>query len=148
MRFRATLLGHGKSATGVEVPPEVLAALGPSKRPKVKVTIGDHTYRSSVAARGEVYLLGVSAEVRASTGAATGDELEIELELDEAPRVVDVPEDLAQAISAEPAAQEFFDRLSYSNQRRLVLAVESAKTVETRQRRIAKTVAGLAEGKA
>ena len=148
MRFRSTLLSHGKAATGVEVPPEVLAALGPSKRPKVRVTIGNHTYRSSVATMGGVHLLGVSAEVRAATGATAGDELDIELELDEAPRVVDVPDDLARAISAEPAAREFFDSLSYSNQRRLVLAVEAAKTVETRQRRIDKTVGGLAEGKA
>jgi len=147
MRFRATLLSHGKTATGVEVPPEVLLALGSGRRPKVKVTIGDHTYRSSVAPMGGVSLLGVSSEVRQAIGAAAGDVLEIELELDEEPRVVDVPPDLAQALAAEPAAETFFAGLSYSNQRRLVLAVEAAKTAETRERRIARTVAALAEGR-
>jgi hypothetical protein len=148
MRFRAPLQTHGKTATGVEVPAEVVAALGPARRPKVKVTIGDYSYRSSVAPMGGVHLLGVSAEVRAATGAQAGDELEIDLELDEEPREVEVPADFAAALAAAPAAGTFFAGLSYSNQRRLVLAIDGAKGADTRQRRIDKTVAGLLEGRA
>jgi hypothetical protein len=143
MRFRAPLLQHGKTATGVEVPEEVVSALGGGKRPKVMVTIGDYSYRSSVAPMGGVYLLGLSAEVRAAVGAQAGDVLEIELAVDEQPREVVVPADLAEALAATPTARESFDRLSYSNQRRLVLAVEAAKAAATRQRRIERTVADL-----
>ena len=65
MRFRAILELGGTTATGVRVPAEVVAALGPSKRPPVRVTINGHTYRSSVASIGGQFMLGVSAENRA-----------------------------------------------------------------------------------
>lgn len=148
MEFRSTLMSHGKTATGVEVPDGIVAGLGSTKRPKVKVTIGDYSYRSSVASMGGVYLLGVSAEVRAQTGVQPGDELEIEIELDEEPREVAVPDDLAGALGRAPQAQAFFEGLNYSNTRRLVRAIDAAKTAETRQRRIDKTVAGLLDGRA
>jgi hypothetical protein len=147
MRFRTTLLSNGKTAAGVEVPDEVVAGLGTSKRPKVKVMIGDYTYRSSVASMGGVFMLGVSADVRAETGVQPGDELEIELELDTEPREVDVPADLTERLDADPSARSFFDGLSYSNKRRLVLAIDAAKSAETRARRIAKTVSDLHEGR-
>ncbi len=148
MKFRTTLLLHGKTATGVQVPEEVVNSLSGGKRPRVTVTIGDYTYRSSVALMGGVYLLGLSSEVREATGAKPGDELEIEIVLDTEPREVAIPADLAAALAGAPAAATFFTSLSYSNQRRLVMAIEAVKTVETRQRRIAKTVADLAAGKA
>ncbi|MCU1595013.1 MAG: hypothetical protein JWO12_2405 [Frankiales bacterium] len=144
MRFTATLEQHGKTATGVEVPAEVVAALG-SKKPAVTVTIGDFTYRSSVASMGGRFLLGVSAEVRAATGVKAGDVLDLELELDTAPRVVEVPADLDAAMTEE--ARTFFASLSYSNQRRLVMAIDAAKTDATRSRRIDKTVEALSEGR-
>ena len=140
------MLSHGKTATGVEVPEDVVAALGSGKRPKVSVTIKGHTYRSSVAKMGGSYLLGVSSEVRAATGVQPGDELEIELELDVEPREVEVPADVAEALAAVPEAQAFFAGLSYSNQRRLVMAIDAAKTAETRRRRIDRTVEGLRDG--
>lgn len=143
MRFRATLESGGRTATGIRVPPEVVAALGRGKRPAVTVTINDsHTYRSTVAVMGGEYLLGVSAENRAAAGVAAGDVLDVDLELDTAPRVVDVPADLTAALDG--AARRTFDGLSYSNRRRHVLAVEGAKTEETRRRRIAAVVAEMA----
>jgi len=149
MSFRTTLLTNGKTATGIEVPPEVVEALGAGKRPAVTVTInGGHSYRSTVAVMGGKYLLPVSAENRTAAGLTAGDEIDVELVLDEAPREVEVPDDLTAALDAEPAARAFFDGLSYSNRRRLVLAIEGAKAEETRRRRIAKTVENLAAGKA
>lgn len=142
MRFRSILLSSGKTATGVEVPQDIVDALG-SRRPKVKVTLGDYSYRSSVASRGGIYLLGVSTEVRTATGVKPGDELEIDLELDTDPREVAVPADLAEALLCSPVASTAFTALSYSNQRRLVMAIDSAKTAETRLRRIEKTVTEL-----
>lgn len=146
MRFTAVLQSNGKTATGVEVPADVVAALGSSRRPKVRVTIGGYAYRSSIASMGGVFMLGVSSEVRTATGVAAGDELDVDVVLDEEPREVAVPADLADALARTPVAEARFHGLNYSNQRRLVMAVDGAKTAETRQRRIDKTVAGLVDG--
>jgi hypothetical protein len=144
--FAARVQAHGKTATGVEVPEEVVAALG-SRRPKVRVTIGDYAYRSSVASMGGRFLLGISAEHRAGAGVAAGDEIDVTLELDTAPREVAVPDDFATALAAEPAAQRTFDGLPYSERRWFVLGIEGAKAAETRARRIDKAVARLASGR-
>ena len=148
MRFRATLELGGKTATGFRVPAEVVAALGTSKRPPVRVTINGYTYRNTVAVYGGVFMLGVSAEHRAAAGVQAGDELDVDIELDTAPREVTVPPDFADALDADAEARRCFDRLSYSHKQRHILAIEQAKTVETRQRRIAKAVSDLHEGQA
>ncbi|HEY8177948.1 MAG TPA: YdeI/OmpD-associated family protein [Candidatus Limnocylindria bacterium] len=147
MRFRATLETEGKTATGINVPAEVVDALGGGRRPRVTVTINGHTYRSSVAVLGGRYMLGVSAENRAAAGVEGGQDVDVELELDTAPREVTVPPDFASALAAEPAAQATFDGLSYSNRSWHVLQIGGAKTDETRQRRIAKSVEALRAGK-
>lgn len=146
MRVRTVIELNGKTATGMRVPAEVVEGLGSSKRPPVRVTINGYTYRSTVAPMGGAYMLPVSAEVRAGAGVAAGDEVEAEIELDNAPREVTLPPDFAAALDAAPEARRFFDGLSYSNKRALVTAIEAAKAPETRQRRIAKTVASLSEG--
>lgn len=133
----------GKTATGFQVPADVVAALGSSKRPAVRVTVGGHTYRSTIAPMGGAFYLPLSAENRTAAGVAAGDEIDVDVELDTQPRVLAVPADLATALAAVPAAQQAFDALSYSNRQRHVLSVEGAKTPETRQRRIDKTVASL-----
>ena len=143
MRFRATLLASGRTATGLEVPPAVVDELGGGKRAKVAVTFNGHTYRSSVAVMGGRYLIPVSADVRAASGASAGDELDVDVVLDDAPREVEVPRDLAEALAAAPGAADAFAALSYSHQRRHVLAVEGAKAVETRARRVASVVAAV-----
>ncbi len=147
MRFRATIELGGKTATGFPVPVEVVEALGKGKRPPVWVTIGGHTYRSTVAAYGDVFMLPLSAENREAAGVAAGDEVEIEVELDSAPREVTVPADFAAALDAMPDARRFFDGLSYSQQRWFVLGIEDAKTEDTRRRRVTQAVARLAEGR-
>jgi hypothetical protein len=146
MKFRTELLKAGGTATGFEVPPEVVTALGSTKRPPVLVTInGGYTYRNTVAVMGGTFMIGVAAEHRAGAGVAGGDMIDVELALDTEPRVVEVPADLAKALAKSKAAKAAFAALSYSNQRRYVLSVEGAKTDETRQRRIAKTVTELAD---
>ena len=147
MRFRATLETEGKTATGINVPAEVVEALGAGKRPRVKVTINGHSYRSSVAVLGGRYMLGVSAENREAAGVEGGDTVDVELELDTIPREVTFPPDLAAALAAEPAAQATFEALSYSNKSWHVLQIEGAKSDETRQRRVARSVVALAAGK-
>ena len=147
MKFLTVIELGGKTATGFRVPEEVVQALGTGKRPAVTVRIGPHTYRSTVAAYGDVYMLPLSAENREAAGVAAGDEVEVEVELDTAPRVMEVPTDFAAALDAEPAARRTFDGLSYSNQRYHVESVTGAKTPETRQRRIEKSVGILREGR-
>jgi len=140
MRFRTTLELHGKTATGIEVPDDVVAALDAGKRPAVRVTVNGHTWRSTVAVMGGRNLVGVIAENRAAAGVSAGDVIDVELVLDTEKREVEVPTDLAAALAANPAAGTAFAALSYSNQSRLVLSVEGAKTDETRARRVAKVV--------
>ena len=80
MSFRAVVELTGKTATGIEVPEEVVAGLGPHKRPPVRVTTGDDTNRSTAGRMGRRYLLSVSAEVRSGAGVAAGDEVEVVLD--------------------------------------------------------------------
>jgi len=143
MRFRATLESAGKTATGVEVPERIVTALGAGKRPRVRVTIGDHMYRSSVAVMGGRFMLGVSAENRQAAGVAAGDVVDIDLELDTAPREVATPAELAAALAGDPAARAAYEALSYSAKQRLVLPIEGAKTDETRRRRVARALESL-----
>ena len=147
MRFRTTILQGDKTATGIRVPDEIVEALGSGRRPAVTITINGYTYRSSVAVLGGAYMVGVSAENRAGAGVAGGDEVDVEIALDTAPRTVTVPDELSAALAAEPAAQRTFDGLSYSNKSWHVLQVTGAKTDETRLRRIAKSIAALKEGR-
>lgn len=139
MRFHGTLELNGKTATGLEVPAEVVDGLGGGKRPKVLVTLNGHTYRSSIATMGGRYMVGVSAAVREAAGVAAGDELEVGVELDTAPRTVEVPDDLAAALEGA-GVRGAFDALSYTNRRQYVESVEGAKAEATRQRRISKCV--------
>ncbi len=147
MRFRSTVKLGGKTATGIPVPEEVVSSFGPSKRPPVRVTINGHTYRSTVASRGGEFVLPISAENRTSAGVAAGDEVDVDIDLDTEPREVVVPPDFAEALDRDEEARRCFDGLSYSQKQRHVLSIEGAKTSETRQRRIAKVVGELREGR-
>jgi hypothetical protein len=148
LRFHATIRLDGKTATGIEVPAEVLAALGPGKRPRVRVTINGYDYPSTVGSMGGRSLIPVSAEVRAKAGVAAGEQVDVDVVADTEPRRVEIPEDLAAALDGEPVARQAFERLSYSYQHRHVLAVTQAKTAETRHRRIGKVVAELSRAPA
>src|SRR5947199_10142900 len=148
MKFRATIELAGKTATGIEVPAAVVAKLGSSKKPAVRVTIKGYTYRSTVATMSGRFMLPISAQVREAAGVAARDKVEVGVELDTGPREVTVPADFSRALTREPAAKRCFEGLSFSNKQRIVIAIEAAKAPETRQRRIAKSVSSLREGKA
>lgn len=144
--FTTTIVqAEGKKATGLQVPAETVTALGKGKKPPVKVSLKGYTYRSTVAAYGDVFMLPLSAEHREAAGVKAGDQVEVTLELDLEPRTVVVPEDLVVALSEKPGAMAAFEALSYSTRKEYVRQVESAKAQETRDRRIAGIVAKLAE---
>ena len=147
MTFRTVIERSGTTATGIRVPDEVVAGLGAGRRPAVTVHIGSYRYRSTVAVMDGVFILPLSAQHREGAGVAAGDEVEVRLELDTAPREVIVPDDFAAALDADPEARRTFDALSYSNKRFHVEPITGARTPETRQRRIAKSVAILHEGR-
>jgi hypothetical protein len=145
MRFTTTVELHGKTATGLEVPAEVLQALGGGKKPPVSVTIGGYTYRSTIGSMGGRSLIPLSAEHRTAAGVSAGDTVEVDVEVDDAPRVVEVPEDLATALAAEGLTDRF-DALAFSHRKEHVRAVESAKAEPTRIRRVAAVVTALQQG--
>ena len=145
MRFETTMFLSGNN-TGIEVPPDVIEGLGAGRKPPVVVTVNGYEYRSTVAVMGGRYLIPFSSDKRAATGIQGGDPIVVELEVDTAPRTVDVPDDLAAALDAAPGAREAWDRLSPSHKKAHVTAIEGAKAAETRQRRIAKAIEALTGG--
>ena len=147
MRFRATVELGGKTATGIEVPEDVVAALGSGNRPPVAVTIGGYTYRTTVARMGGRFLIPLSAENRTGAGVAAGDQVDVEIAPDSGPREVAVPADLAAALAQDKEARARFDGLSYTHRKEWVRWIEEAKKAETRATRLTKTVESLREGK-
>lgn len=142
MKFR-TRVEPPEPMRGLEVPPEVVAALGGGARPPVTITVNGHSWKSRVALLRGRHLLGLSHANRRAAGVAVGDEVEVELELDGEPRVVVEPADFARALDADPLARAAYEVLAYSRKREHVHAVESAKKPETRRRRIEKAIATL-----
>jgi hypothetical protein len=129
--------------TGIEVPAEIVAALGAGKRPPVVVKVNSYEYRSTVAPMGGKYLLPFSAERRTESGIKGGDAIDVELTLDTTPRSVEIPDDLQAALDASPAAATAWSTLSYTHRKEHVRSVLDAKKAETRTRRIAAAIAKL-----
>lgn len=138
MQFRGTVQLDGKTATGIRVPEAIVEALGGGNRPRVRVTLAGYSYQTTVGRMRGEFLFPVSAAVREQAGVAAGDEVEVGIELDTAPRELEIPAELAAALDGNASAREAFARLSYTNKKRHALAVAGAKTEETRQRRLAK----------
>ena len=147
MRFRATVELNGKTATGIEVPEEVVAAMCRGQRPPVRASIGGHSYRTTVARMGGRFLIPLSAENRAAAGVAAGDEVDVDLEPDAEPREVEVPADLAEALARDDVARANLERMPYTHRKEWVRWVTDAKKADTRAARIAKTVQSLHDGK-
>ncbi|GAA2778183.1 YdeI/OmpD-associated family protein [Streptomyces showdoensis] len=142
MKFRSQV-EPPEPMRGLEVPPEVVAALGGGARPPVTITVNGHSWKSRVAILRGRHLLGLSIANRRAAGVEIGEEVEVELELDTEPRVVAEPPDFARALDDDPLARAAYDDLTQSRKREHVRAVESAKKPETRRRRIEKVIATL-----
>src|SRR5580765_1504620 len=138
MKFKTTLLQAGKTATGFTIPEEIVEGLGAGKKPPVRMTINGYTYRNTVAVMGGKYMVGVSAAHRMGAHVAGGDKIEVTIELDSEPRVVEIPQDLQKALRKNPDAKQFFDTLSYSKKKAIVVPINEAKAEDTRLRRIEK----------
>lgn len=144
--FTAVILNAGGGGAFVEVPFDVEAAFG-SKRPKVKATFEGVPYRGILTRMGtEHHLLIILKEIREKIGKTFGDEVQITVEPDIEPRVIEIPTELKKAFKVEKQAKTFFDKLSYTHQREYVMWINEAKREETRQNRILKVVEMLKKG--
>ncbi len=139
MKFR-TRVEPPEPMRGLEVPREVVQALGAGKRPTVTIIVNGHSWRSRIAIIRGRYLIGLSNANRQAAGVVTGDEAEVDVESDPEPRVVAEPADLARALDADPLARAAYNRLPYGLKLQHVRAIESAKKPETRLRRIEKAI--------
>jgi hypothetical protein len=129
---------------GIVVPDEVVQAFDRGKRVPVVVTVdGDHQYRTTIASMGGRFLVSFNAETRKATGRGAGDEIEVRLDVDDAPRVVEVPAELAVELDGDPSARAAWEKLSYSRQRAHAESITGAKAADTRARRVEKVLADL-----
>lgn len=145
--FRAVIEQSGSGGAYVAVPFDVEAAFG-KKRVPVRASIEGEPYRGTlVRMGGPDHILIVLKEIREKIGKKPGDEVEISLEEDREPRVVELPPDLAAALQADPAAREFYDRLSYTHRKEYVRWIEEAKREQTRSDRVVRTLEMLKAGK-
>lgn len=147
MLFRTIILRSGRGATAIRVPDEIVEALGAGRYPGVLVTIREHVYRARVRTRDGESRVGLVPVHRKAAGVAAGDEVDVDIVLDGIPQEVAVAPDFAAALDAEPDARRIFEGLTYANQAWHVRAIEGAKRVETRARRIARSVANLKTGR-
>ena len=136
-----TVIGGG-TAVGIEVPAEKMAELGPAKRYPVVVTVNGYTYRNSVSWYKGAFMIAFSAEHRAAAGLTDGGEVEVSLELDDAPRILELTDELITALN-DAGVYERFRELSYSKQRALAEPWMAAKSQATRDKNLAKIVAAV-----
>ena len=143
LKFSTVLLTAGKTATGIKIPDEIIEKLGGGKRPLVKITINNFTYRSAVAVMGGAYMVGVNAENREGAKVKGGDKIDVTIELDTEVRTIDIPAELQKALGKNAAAKKIFESLSNSKKKALTLPIANAKTDETRNRNIEKALRAL-----
>lgn len=143
LEFTTTLLATGGNNAGIELTEAQLDALGAGKRAPVVVTIGDYRYRTTTGVMRGRYLVGVNAEHRRGAGVAAGDEIRVTIARDDAPREVEVPPALAEALAADPVAAAAWEKLAYSHRKEHARSITEAKAEETRARRVAATLARL-----
>jgi len=143
LKFSTVLLTAGKTATGIKIPDEIIEKLGGGKKPLVKITINNFTYRSAVAVMGGAYMVGVNAENREGANVKGGDKINVTIELDTEERIVEVPAEFQKQLSKNAAAKKMFDTLSNSKKKALIIPIANAKTDETRNRNIEKALSAL-----
>lgn len=143
MRLRLELVSHGGNTAGFEIPDDVVDRLGGGRRPKVVVTVGAHTWRSSIANMGGQFMLGMSVAHREAAGVATGEVLDLDVELDTASRTVEVPDDLAAELAASAELSTGWASWSFTRQNEAARLLTEAKKPETRARRLEKVLAEL-----
>jgi Bacteriocin-protection, YdeI or OmpD-Associated/Domain of unknown function (DUF1905) len=146
LHFRTKVLTAGKTATGIQIPHEVIDKLAAGRKPAIKVTINGFTYRSTVAVMNGRFMVGINAENREKAKVAGGDTIDVRIEHDTEPREIAIPPDFQAVLVGNPKLKAVFDGLSYTKRRVIAEGIAGAKTTETRERRIHKAVRELEGG--
>lgn len=147
IRFRTQLQAHGPAAAVVLDDDQVATVGEGARRFPVVATVNGHTWRTSVARMGGESLLGLNRQVREAAGVAAGDTVDVVVLLDEQPREVDLPDDLATALSTDPTAKAAFDAMAFTHRKEYARWVAEAKRDDTRQRRVAQALEMIRAGK-
>ena len=142
IKFKTIILQIGNN-TGIEVPTNILEQLGGGKKPLVVVSLNDYSYRSAVAKMADKFMISLSADNRKNASLKGGDKVEVTLELDTAPRTVEIPDELQTALDKNKTAKAAFEKLAPSKRKAMVVLISEAKTEETKVRRIAKAIESL-----
>lgn len=146
LRFTATLTRQpDSSATFIAVPMDIYTVFGARGRVMVTGTLNGHEFHSSIFPYGGVHYLGVNRDTRDAIGIKAGDIVDVVMQVDDSPRVITLPEDLAAALKENPQAFKNWKKLSYSHQKEYVKALEEAKKHETRMARLRKTIQALTQ---
>lgn len=149
LTFRATVELGGKTATGIEVPADIVAALDAGRRPTVRVTLGPNAYSyiTTIGSMGGRLMIPLSAKHRAAAGVSAGALVEVQIATDTGERDVALPGDLATALAQQPTAHAFFEGLAYSHRKEWVRWIEDAKKPQTRATRLTATLQALHAGR-
>ena len=147
IRMTATLVPRGPAAAVVLDRDHVAEVGEGAKRFPVVATVNGYTWRTTVTRMRGEFLLGLNRAVRQQAGVEAGDAVEVELELDTAPREVEVPDALASALAENPKARAAFDQLAYTHRKEYARWIDEAKRDETRQRRVTQALQMLRQGK-
>lgn len=138
----------GMDTAYVSIPFDVEKVYGTRGQVKVKAWFDDHPYRGVLANMGTgCHIIGLRKDIRLAIGKQAGDKVKVVLERDTEERVVDVPQDLKDALKRSPKAEKFFNTLSYTNRKEYAVWISSAKKEETREKRLASTLEKLLAGK-
>jgi len=147
MEFEATVEETPGGGALVRLPPDAAEVFATRARFPVRVTFNGVPYRGSTMPMGDgTFCVGITKAVRAKAGVSHGDTVAVVVERDEGERTVDVPPDLAEALSAHPEARARFDRMAYTHRKEYAAWVASARKPETRRRRLAEALRMIAEG--
>lgn len=145
--FKAVIQNAGGGGAFVDIPFDVEKAFG-AKKPRVKAMIEGVPYRGLLTRMGGPnHILIILKGIREQIGKTFGDEIKVSVEADVEERVITVPADLKRAFKAEKEAKAAFEKLSYTHKREYVMWIEEAKKEETRQKRIAKAMDMLKQGR-
>lgn len=142
MKFKTIIFQKGNNL-GIEVPANVIEALGAGKKPPVVITIKNYVYRSTVGVMGGKYLIPLSSEHRKHVQVSGGETLEAAISLDTEPRIVELPKILKDKLKSNKSASAFFATLAPGSQKKIVAQIESAKTEETLKKRLEKIISDL-----
>jgi Bacteriocin-protection, YdeI or OmpD-Associated/Domain of unknown function (DUF1905) len=147
LSFKTALVPRGPAAAVILDEDQVAAVGEGAKRFPVLATVNGYSWRTTVTRMGGEFMLGLNREVRGGAGVEAGDDVEVTLELDAAPREVDVPEPLSRALESDPQAAKAFESLSFTHRKEYARWIQEAKREETRDRRITQALEMLREGK-